>query len=95
MGMRTKPAASEPSAAPAVLAPYSRPAGPPGRVGEATTTRTAIGNVAPSATAGTSRTANEHAILTIEKTEPVPSSPYAQANTGPSSVRPFAIDERR
>ena len=92
IGMRKKPAASEPIAAPAVLAPYSRPAGPPGRVGDVTATRTAIGNVAPSATPGTRSTANELAILTIEKRSPAPSSPYAHANKGVRSVRPPAID---
>ena len=91
-GMSMKPAAREPIAAPAVLAPYNRPAGPPSRAGDATATRTAIGNVAPRATLGTRSTANAVAILTREKTESPPCSPYAHANTGTRRARIPEID---
>ena len=91
-GMSMKPAASEPIAAPAVLAPYNRPAGPPGRAADATATRTAIGNVAPRATLGTRSTANALAILTMGNTESPPCSPYAHANTGTSRARIPEID---
>src|SRR5262245_47077865 len=90
-GTNTNPAAIDPMAAPDVLAPYSLPAGPPGRV-DATVTRTAIGNVAPSAIHGNSSTMNVDAIRTIVKTSDEPSSPYAQANTGVSSARLPAIE---
>ena len=95
IGMRTKPAASEPIAAPAVLAPYRRPAAPPGRVGEVTATRTAMGKVAPSATPGTRSTPNELAILTVEKRSPAPSSPVRPREQGCEKRQAARDRERR
>ena len=91
-GTKKNPAASDPMAAPDVLAPYSLPAGPPGRVDDTTATRTAIGNVAPSAIHGNSSTMNVHAIRTVVKTSEAPASPYADANTGVSSDKLPAIE---
>jgi len=85
-GISTKPASNAPTAAPAVLSAYKAPLDRGGFEDPTANHRTAIGNVAPSADAGTNTMTRHERSRIAGKSIPGVPSLYAHARTGSSAV---------